>query len=439
MTTEIVTLTYPFEHHGEIASFFKGGSSKSIIFPDTLTNVTAVDFTVLTTSDGTSVEFSNTTTKINGTFSFNVSDESGNILWSKSVSVTKKGTSNNTRNFAVFGVIEFDSPSNVKSITLEAETNNANISMKHDDSSFFQVLQQRQVAEFSISPTSLTWSHPETGNTRLVQRFENLDRNIADVSDIVVSTDGVVSSLAPETEYTFAVQKNGNEWYDVWTETITTGTIPVATLRVGETKASMVDLSWESEGEDDGVTEFKIRLKNSDDSYTDATQWIQGLVNSTTITGLDPETQYEFQLIRMESGGLESPQTVVDVTTQTSTIRVEETASNSIRVSWDEMYQGARFTILYKPETGGDAVTLGGEGASTEDTDAILTGLSPDTNYVLELYVTENGNLVGTNKLSLGTGVKARTNRSHRVIGGTIVSVVAFIAIILLILRTRMK
>lgn len=176
-----------------------------------------------------------------------------------------------------------------------------------------------------------------------------------------------------------------------------------ATLQVGEVKASIVELSWDAGvvQEDDGVAEFKIRMKkNPSGEYSDSTAWMPHSINTKNITGLQPGTSYTFVLLRLGIDGSSRTQALVSVTTRGSTLRVDQTSSTSMYADWDEVYPGARYQIVYTADGGSPVVFGGGE---TSETSVFISGLKVNTNYVLQLYVIEDGALVGTNTLALGS------------------------------------
>ena len=180
-----------------------------------------------------------------------------------------------------------------------------------------------------------------------------------------------------------------------------------ATLQVGTVLLSSVQLLWSlgDVKEEDGIAEFRIRQrKNPSGEFSDVTPWIPDSTTSTTITGLEPSTSYRFGLDRLGLDGQPKPQVLVDVVTLGDIeIRIEETNSTSLKVSWDEVYEGAQYVLVYTEE-GGSPVTFAG--GPIVQTGATLAGLRPETNYRLELYIIENDNLVGSSSMVLGTHMK---------------------------------
>ena len=180
-----------------------------------------------------------------------------------------------------------------------------------------------------------------------------------------------------------------------------------ATLQVGTVLLSSVQLLWSlgDVKEEDGIAEFRIRQrKNPSGEFSDVTPWIPDSTTSTTITGLEPSTSYRFGLDRLGLDGQPKPQVLVDVVTLGDIeIRIEETNSTSLKVSWDEVYEGAQYVLVYTEEEGSPVTFAGGP---IVQTGATLAGLRPETNYRLELYIIENDNLVGSSSMVLGTHMK---------------------------------
>lgn len=208
-----------------------------------------------------------------------------------------------------------------------------------------------------------------------------------------------------------------------------------ATLHAVKILASSVELSWSlgEVKEDDGVAEFKIqKRKNPGGSYTDATQWIPHTVAGAKITGLEPGTSYNFALVRLGLDGKNSVQIIVEVTTKGSTLRVDSRTSTTVEVGWDSVYEGAQYKLVYTAEGGSPVAVDGSTGRMT----ATLTGMTPDTTYNIELFVIEDGGMVGTNTLtlsSLGTNSPVAVSNPTRsvvisgVFMGTIILVIMWL------------
>lgn len=283
--SEYVELTYPVWHHETFHTFIGGNKSKLITFPDALPNITGIDFTDTVDADGDSVIIRNTTKTKDGEFSVYVLDSSGETVVQKTIDVDRIGKTNNIRRINEIGKLTFSS-STVKYIKFTSEVNNANIRFWVDDDSEFKMFQQRSLLTLIPGTTTVSWSSPETGDLRMVQRVENSYRNIADDSDVVVtSTDSTIQNLEPNHSYTFVLQKNGTEWYDIAGNTVVTKQVSISLDSWGTRHLSV---SWDEYYA--GAT-YALSAISSTSSKT-----IETNETSATIRELEPGTSYTIQL-----------------------------------------------------------------------------------------------------------------------------------------------
>ena len=207
-----------------------------------------------------------------------------------------------------------------------------------------------------------------------------------------------------------------------------------STLIIEDVFASYVDLSWVPGDvlEEDGVAEFRIRKAKNNGAFSSATDFLPHTVTTKRVSGLSPGSNYKFALNRLGLDGVERNHAIVSVTTKDSTLQVENKTSSTALLRWDEAYPGAQYALTYS-ELNGSPVTFGG--GSTTQTEALLTGLKPNTLYNLSLYIIEDGSSVGISVGNLGVGVTHRTtNKTQAFVG--LFSVVALI-IAILVVRMR--
>lgn len=210
-----------------------------------------------------------------------------------------------------------------------------------------------------------------------------------------------------------------------------------ATLVTGDIFASYIDLSWVPGEvlEGDGVAEFKLRHAEwPGGSYTDTTDWLSHTVTTTQrVSGLKPGQEYRFALLRKGLDGVGKTHAIVNITTKGSTLQAENMTSSTMFVRWAEPYPGATYKLTYS-EQNGTPVTFGG--GSISQTEAVLTGLKPDTDYTLVLYVVEDGSPVGIAMSALGSGSgRAMTTNNTKAFMG-LLSVVALV-LAMLVIRMR--
>lgn len=211
-----------------------------------------------------------------------------------------------------------------------------------------------------------------------------------------------------------------------------------ATLVTGDIYASYIDLSWVPGEvlEGDGVAEFKLRHAEwPGGSYTDTTDWLPNTVTTThRVSGLKPDQEYRFALLRKGLDGVGKTHAIVNITTRGSTLHAENMTSSKMLVRWEEPYVGATYKLTYS-EQNGTPVTFGG--GSVSQTEALLAGLKPDTDYTLVLYVVEDGSPVGVamSALGSGSGRGITTNNNAK----AFIGLLSVVALVLAILVIRMR
>lgn len=261
--------------------------------------------------------------------------------------------------------------------------------------------------------------------------------------DEIGNSDGtrsvIVTGLEKETEYwgTITVAENvasgGTQKIMIRPFSFTTSA--GAVFRVGTVKASSAAFKWDAGdvAEEDGVAEFRVTTtKVSSGKESDSTTWLPDDTSSATVSGLEPGVDYKFKLYRKGLDGSRVFQAEIKLATKTSALSVSETTSSNIQVEWTTLYDKAQYLLMYTP-TGGEALTF--SGGPVLETQALLTGLEPNTEYVIELYVLENGRAVGVSTVALGSAVRTKTSRNFVLIGG----VAAVIALLLVLMMAKMR
>jgi len=240
MTTTVST--YPWHQFlGSTGTWHKGnglnfGVEKTFTFPDTLTNVSSVDFTGMKRSNGSAVTFRNTTRQVNGGFSIYVYDDGNNVIGQSVISIN----ANQTKFSYNFSEIILPSGSNVKKIAFFSYKQGAHVSVEHDSTSEFEITYERSTELTGVTPysTAVGFNSSKTGSSyRIVQRVENAYRKIADDADIVllenVQSDNIIKGLTPGESHTLVIQEHGNAWYDLDEIEFTTETVTITTTSIG--------------------------------------------------------------------------------------------------------------------------------------------------------------------------------------------------------------
>lgn len=262
-------------------------------------------------------------------------------------------------------------------------------------------------------------------------------------NDEIVDSDGtrsvIVTGLEKETEYwgNITVAENlasgGTQKIQIGTFSFTTSA--GAVFRVGTVKASSAALEWDAGEviEEDGVAEFRVTTtKVSSGKESDSTTWLADDTSSATVSGLEPGVDYKFKLYRKGLDGSRVFQAEIKLATKTSALSVSEITSSNIQVEWTTLYDKAQYLVMYTPEKG---ETLTFSGGPILETQALLTGLEPNTQYVIELYVLENGRAVGVSTVALGSAVRTKTTHNIVLIGGA----AAVIALLIVLMIAKMR
>jgi len=153
---------------------------------------------------------------------------------------------------------------------------------------------------------TLSWNSV-SGATGYEVRYRDND-GLWKMEDVVVTgTSAVVSNLVSETLYEFQVRAKKDGSCSDWSESvfeITSATIP-GDLHDSDKTTDSVTLNWNIIP---GATSYEIRYRIV--SASGSTQWSADNVTTTdttvTITGLDPDTTYEFQMRSRGTGSANS-------------------------------------------------------------------------------------------------------------------------------------
>lgn len=201
-----------------------------------------------------------------------------------------------------------------------------------------------------------------------------------------------------------------------------------ATFQVTNVLASSAEFTWDAGEvqEEDGVAEFRV-TRELNGTESDVTGWLPDSTSFTTANGLSPGTEYIFKLYRRGLDDSSVFQAEVTVSTKSSILNAVETASSHINVEWTTLYSGAEYVLMYTP-SGGEPVTF--NGGPISETQALLTNLQANTEYTIELYVMEGGELVGVAVQNLGNALTTKTSISKVVVVGAAVIGVAVVGLV---------
>ena len=219
-----------------------------------------------------------------------------------------------------------------------------------------------------------------------------------------------------------------------------------STFQVNSVFASYATITWFHHGagafEKDGMADFRVLRRNARVAAESlpASQWEVGVAstpdttNNATVRDLKAGTMYDLKLQRLKLNSGWSDEASIVVTTKTTSVSIGEVGSSSVEAAWGPIYNGAIYLVRYGPTTGELVDFDGTIRDKTVGIDvlgqlkiAVLTGLEPSTNYIVELFVEEEGELVGIATVALGTSIGVKTNNSYTLVhaGGVLLDAVA--------------
>ncbi|MBO9600182.1 MAG: fibronectin type III domain-containing protein, partial [Cohnella sp.] len=209
----------------------------------------------------------------------------------------------------------------------------------------------------------------------------------AEITSVTGSTYGIVPNLAPSREYHFsigAVDKAGNETVgnavtvktpDLELPDLNPPSTPSDLQATGVTSNS-VTLSWVPGADDVGVKEHRIRYG---DQTVSVTNIVYGSDRMTyEITGLSPQTRYDFDARAVDHSGNESEGALLSVETTAappSGLRLTGKTATSVALAWDGK-DGVKAYRIYQD---------GSRMAETDQTSFTVGTLTPGQTYKFQV------------------------------------------------------
>lgn len=202
------------------------------------------------------------------------------------------------------------------------------------------------------------------------------------------------------------------------TKTFRTTKGPV--LEVAGVFASYVNVEWVGE---DGV-QYRLVDQSSGETL---------LTESGVISNLLPGTDMNVELERQQPDGSWVDQGAATFVTPSSTLSVSGMGSSGVALSWNALYEGATYSLTYTRQ--GKTITAAIPAGSTS---VVFGDLGPTTSYVINLYVEENGQLVGLSSLGAGEPGGAGGVKTHASYQQLLAAVVVLVLVTIL-LKLRVK
>ena len=252
---------------------------------------------------------------------------------------------------------------------------------------------------------SLSWNDVTDAGAYKVEYRRSSSISWLHAGYVYSSTSDTVSGLDPNTAYEFQVRARGDGSPYSYTygspstsvsRTTDPPTAPAPTgLRATASTETSVSLSW-NDVTDAGAYKVEYRRSSS-------ISWLHaGYVYSSTsdtVSGLDPNTAYEFQVRARGDGSpysytYGSPSTSVSRTTDPPTapaptgLRATASTETSVSLSWNDVTDAGAYKVEYRRSSSSSWLHAGYVYSSTSDT---VDGLDCDTSYDFQVRARGDG------------------------------------------------
>jgi hypothetical protein len=225
----------------------------------------------------------------------------------------------------------------------------------------------------------------------------------------ISATNATITGLTANTTYEFrltATSANGSEFSETTatTKSVAAPATPEDFRSTSQT-ATSITLAWTGAT---GLDGYKLRYSSDNgNTWTTYTKPIARNENGVTITGLERETPYLFQLAAINAGGT-SDWAQANATTTVTTAPTDFTStaqtSTSVTLSWTKPSKVTGYTLEYRKSTDSDWTTWTPAPAA-DATEITVTGLTANTAY--------NFRLTATN--TVGAPASSTTNATTKV------------------------
>ncbi len=247
-----------------------------------------------------------------------------------------------------------------------------------------------------IGNTDVQLSWQEAEDNVGVDRYKIYVNN-EEKTSVTGSTYGVVTNLKPSNVYSFsvgAVDKAGNETvsepvsFAIPDVPDTTPPSSPSELMSTDVSYNSAKLSWVPGSDDVGIGEYKIRYGGSSVSVTDVTYGADNMTHE--VTGLLPETRYDFDVIAIDLAGNESeasdPISVETLAAPPSNLRLAAKTTTSVTLAWDAATDKDGISG-YRIYQNGSYVT------ETKETTYKLSGLNMGQTYTFQVTAVDTNSI----------------------------------------------
>uniref|UniRef100_A0A8C2AS93 Zmp:0000000846 n=1 Tax=Cyprinus carpio TaxID=7962 RepID=A0A8C2AS93_CYPCA len=256
-----------------------------------------------------------------------------------------------------------------------------------------------EVRDSTETTLELVWKRPRAKFSTYRLAFVSADGRREEVELPVTATTYTLSGLSPGMRYTVTLAaERGRRRSSPATVTASTG--PPGDLNVTDVSRNSLRLSWSApEGAFDS---FIIELNSTSNKSKDSVIEVSGEARQVHVDGLNPDTLYEIALYGMKEGEKSQP----EQRPQIGSLSVSDVSWDSFNVSWtiEDGSAFESFVIEVANSAGPERQNLSVSG----DAHSLwMSGLSPDTSYIITLYGVHQGSILGSIYTQAATGTHA--------------------------------
>uniref|UniRef100_A0A673K2X1 Tenascin-like n=1 Tax=Sinocyclocheilus rhinocerous TaxID=307959 RepID=A0A673K2X1_9TELE len=263
-----------------------------------------------------------------------------------------------------------------------------------------------EVRDSTETTLELVWKRPRAKISTYRLAFVSADGRREEVELPATATAYTLSGLSPGMRYTVTlVAERGRRRSAPATVTASTANTfpelgPPGDLNVTDVSRNSLRLSWSAP---DGVFDsFIVELNSTSNKSKDSVIEVSGEARQVHVDGLNPDTLYEITLCGMKEGEKSQP----EQRPQIGSLSVSDVSWDSFNVSWTIEDDSAfdSFVIEVANAAGPERQDLSVSGDARS---LWMSGLSPDTSYIITLYGVHQGSILGSIYTQAATGTHA--------------------------------
>ena len=252
-------------------------------------------------------------------------------------------------------------------------------------------------SNISATNATLTWTaispNPSTGFYQFRYKPTASSTWVDGGSSNYLATSKTYSTLSPGTQYEFQIRRVcSSDGFGAWSSSVIFSTVSAGcgspmVFNAPTSTSSTVTLSWPAVT---GAAWFQFQYKESSSGTWLSAGTITGTGTTRTVSGLNPNTSYDFRGRSYCPNNVASTwSTVVNASTTGQSgcdlapnLTVTSTTGTTVTVTWPAVQGAGWFEFRYKENSAG-AWTSGGT-SSGSATSRLITGLVPGANYIIQ-------------------------------------------------------